>query len=250
MRSQLNQLLLVVMSLSGCAVYGQSLLKETRQDSISVFFETGNYTIKKPQLLLSKINGIEKQALGKIMLIGYTDSVGSQESNRALASRRILSVLKILETSALKDYLIDSLNLNESKDKGMVSGDYFRRVDVIVYQVEPNFVLDKTVRLNIQFQGGGDYVLASSFESMKELLSVMKLDPSLKIRLNGHVCCAPDQLLSLNRAKRVKSFLVKNGIDEKRIACFGYSNSVKLVEEVSPEAQAINRRVEVVFSKD
>lgn len=103
--------------------------------------------------------------------------------------------------------------------------------------------------MNIQFRVASDYVLAGSYESMRKLLFIMKSDDSLKIKLNGHVCCEPDQLLSLNRAKRVKSFLVQNGIDEKRITCFGFSNTVKLVEETSPQNQAINRRVEAVFIK-
>lgn len=247
---KLKPLTLLVMSLWTVAAHCQDLLKETRLDSISVFFESGSYTVKKQNAILSKMNGIEKQAMGRILLIGYTDSVGSLESNRVLASRRIRSVISILETSVLRDYLVDSLNLNESRDKGLTDGNQFRRVDVLVYKLEPNFALDQPIRLNIQFQGGNDYVLPGSSESMKKLLIVMKLDPSLKIRLNGHVCCAPDQPLSLKRAQRVRTFLVNKGIDEKRIACFGYSNSVKLVDESSPETQAVNRRVEVVFLKD
>lgn len=231
------------------SVHGQDLLKETRLDSLAVFFESGSAVIHKPEVILSRINKLEKQAFGKVVLIGYTDSIGSLSANRLLASQRLRSVMEILKHSSVKEYTMDSVNRNEKHGKQALDDQRFRRVDILVYKVEPNFVLNKPIDLNIQFQPASDYVLASSFQSMKKLLFIMKSNDSLNIKLNGHVCCEPDQLLSLNRAKRVKSFLVQNGIDEKRISCFGFSNTVKLVEETSARAQAINRRVEVVFLK-
>lgn len=247
---RLNYFVLLMMSFWTFDGSSQSLLKETRLDSISIFFESGSYLVKKRDAILTEINQIEKHAFGRILLVGYTDSIGSIETNQLLASRRIQSVREILKSSELKEYVVDTLNLNENRNKKIFNDQQFRRVDVLVYKVEPTYSIGVPVRLNIQFQVANDYVLTSSLESMKELLYVMKLDPSLKIRLNGHVCCAADQPLSLARAKRVKSFLLKYGIEGERITCFGYSNSVKLVEEISPENQAINRRVEVVFLKE
>ena len=43
--------------------------------------------------------------------------------------------------------------------------------------------------------------------------------------------------------------LSKKGIDPGRITCIGFSDRVKLVEEISPANQVINRSVEVVFIK-
>lgn len=228
---------------------GQSLLKETRLDSIAVFFETGKAEVNNPELLLKRINQLEKSAMGKIILIGYTDSIGSTTSNQVLASNRIRSVVTILNASGLKHYAVDSINQNEKRGRQKLNDNQFRRVDIVIYNMEPDYELNKPIDLNIQFRVASDYVLAGSFKSMQKLLYIMKSDDSLKVKLNGHVCCEPDQLLSLNRAKRVKSFLVQNGIDEKRITCFGYSNTVKLVEETSARNQAINRRVEAVFLK-
>ena len=231
-------------------VSGQGLLKETRVDSIAVFFESGTYSVKKKDILLSRIAQIQKQPLGKIVLIGYADSLGSKESNKVLASKRLQSVQDILKNSKLKEYLTDTLNLDEEHDKALLDSEQSRRVDILIYNIEANYSMGKPISLNIQFQVASDYVLSSSTPALKELLYVMKLNPKLEIKLNGHVCCMPQQVLSLDRAKRVKIFLVQNGIDGKRITCFGYSNTVKLVEEVSPETQAINRRVEVVFLKN
>lgn len=249
MKTRCYYLLFLAFLFWGKETSGQSLLKETRLDSLSVFFESGNAEVKNPEALLKRINKLEQSGSGKIILIGYTDSVGSIESNRGLASKRLRSVAAILKSSHVKQYAIDSINKNEKRGKEKLNDNQFRRVDILIYKVEPDFVLNKPIDLNIQFRVASDYVLAGSYESMRKLLFIMKSDDSLKIKLNGHVCCEPDQLLSLNRAKRVKSFLVQNGIDEKRITCFGFSNTVKLVEETSPQNQAINRRVEAVFIK-
>lgn len=247
---KLKQFVLAIISFFAVTIYGQDLLKETRLDSISVFFKSGSFDIKNPNLIIDRIDQVEKQKFGRIQLVGYTDSVGSIQSNQLLASNRIRSVKQLIEKTHAKGYIIDSLNLNESRSKKLVDDNQFRRVDILIYKIEPNYSLGKSVNLNIQFISATDYVEPKSAESLKKLLYILKLDDSLKIQLNGHVCCVPDQPMSLSRAKRVKSFLVNNGINEKRISCFGYSNSVKLVDEISPQTQAINRRVEVVFIKD
>ena len=228
---------------------GQEFLKETKLDSVSIFFGAGKYSINNADVLHKQLNGLKNQPLGKIVLIGYTDSVGSLESNRILASKRLQSVKELLRASCFKDYLIDSLNRNEFRDENVLDENRYRRVDVIFYKIEPNYEWNKPVNLNIQFQAGSDHVSSKSAESLKKLLCVMRLDDSLKIVLNGHVCCQGDQPMSLKRAKRVKIYLVNNGIAEDRISCFGYSNTVKLAEETSPKGQEMNRRVEVVFLK-
>ncbi|MNK00445.1 Outer membrane porin F precursor [compost metagenome] len=247
---RLSSFIWIVSSFWAFGVQSQELLKETKLDSVSVLFESGSFVVKKPDVILAGINGMEKQALGKIVLVGYTDSVGNLKSNQLLASKRLQSVWKLLQESQFKDYIVDSLNRNESRGKETFDDNQFRRVDILIYKLEPNFVLGKPFNLHILFVAGSDYVESGSIKSLKKLLDVLKSDDSLTIKLNGHVCCNPNQVMSLKRAQRVKSYLVEHGIDEKRITCFGYSNNVKLVQEISPQTQATNRRVEVVFLKN
>jgi len=246
---QITSILTAFLFLLARAAYGQELLTETKLDSISVFFETGSFTVKKPAVLLNRINALPKQGLGRVVLLSYTDSIGNLSSNQLLASKRLQSVHKILLDSNLKDFILDSLNQNEKRDNTNLADTKYRRVDILIYQIKTNYTLNKAINLNIQFLAGSDHVDPVSVPILKKLVYVMKLDDSLKIHLNGHVCCQADQAMSLKRAKRVKIFLVKNGIDAQRIDCFGYSNTVKLVEETTPQNQAINRRVEVVFLK-
>lgn len=110
-------LLLLLVFFWGKGASGQSLLKETRLDSLSVFFESGNAEVKNPDALLKRINKLEQSGSGKIILIWYTDSVGSIESNRGLSSKRLRSVAAILKSSHVKHYAIDSINKNEKRGK-------------------------------------------------------------------------------------------------------------------------------------
>ena len=49
---------------------------------------------------------------------------------------------------------------------------------------------------------------------MNELLSVMQKNKKLKIEIQGHICCAPEDFgdLSTARARAVYDYLIKNGI--------------------------------------
>ena len=97
-----------------------------------------------------------------------------------------------------------------------------------------------------------------SAETLEKLYQVMKDNPSLKISIEGHVCCIqedePDALdndthellLSVNRAKAIYGYLVSKGIDATRLKYIGYGKRRPIIaEEMSEEDAERNRRVEV-----
>jgi outer membrane protein OmpA-like peptidoglycan-associated protein len=231
------------------AVNAQELSKETRLDSTSVFFDFGASIPKNAALISKKINALGKDLKGRIRLVAYTDTVGQPEANKALASKRLRSVMDLIKKTNLSNFLVDTVNINEKHRGKVLSDGVYRRVDIIIYQIENTFVFDKPIDLKIQFQSATDALLANSYGSLNKLYYILQQDPGLKIKLNGHVCCSSNYELSLQRAERAKSYLVKKGIDPSRITCIGFDDKVKLVEETSPANQAINRRVEVVFIK-
>ena len=143
--------------------------------------------------------------------------------------------------------MIDSLNLNEKRNNTTVNDSLYRRVDIIVYKTSNNYQKNTPISLKINFEGGTDVLLKSSHESLVQLKLAMDMDPSLKIKLQGHVCCSPDQNLSLKRALRVKRYLINQKIDPSRIFCEGFSNTKNIVPNNSEKNYSINRRVEVVF---
>lgn len=92
-------------------------------------------------------------------------------------------------------------------------------------------------------------VVPESRPKMYELLLVMQKNPSLKIQIQGHLCCMPVDRndLSTQRAKAIKNFLVGQGIDADRITFkgFGSSQPIYPIPEKDEAQRAANRRVEV-----
>jgi len=84
-----------------------------------------------------------------------------------------------------------------------------------------------------------------------ELLEVMKANPGMKVKLQGHVCCmtADRKNLSRDRAKAIVLFLTANGIDRARMTFegFGVTQPIYTIPEKTPEEREANRRVEVLI---
>ncbi|MBW7913962.1 MAG: OmpA family protein, partial [Taibaiella sp.] len=117
----------------------------------------------------------------------------------------------------------------------------------------------ETIRLdNILFLPGSHKIRSESETSLFHLYIVMKDHPTLKIRLEGHICClkntthdgydydSQEYRLSENRAKAVYDYLVEKGIDEERLEYKGFGISKPLAwPERSFADENMNRRVEV-----
>jgi outer membrane protein OmpA-like peptidoglycan-associated protein len=88
------------------------------------------------------------------------------------------------------------------------------------------------------------------------LLNFLQENENAMVEIQGHVN-GPNsnntnefKKLSENRAEAVKSFLIENGISEKRLKANGYGNSKMLYPNPVTEGQhAANRRVEIVILK-
>lgn len=97
-------------------------------------------------------------------------------------------------------------------------------------------------------------VTADSRSSLYALFMVMLHHPQLQIAIEGHICCISNDRtnLSLDRAKAVKTFLVRQGIDSKRISVKGFGSTQPkfAIPEESEDERAANRRVAIrVLSK-
>ncbi len=106
---------------------------------------------------------------------------------------------------------------------------------------------------SINFVGGQARVLPSSISSLKRLYKLMLKNPTLKIRIDGHINgYNEDQsmayLLSIDRAKTVLHYLSSNGINKNRITIKGFGESKMLFPSLSrtEEEAEMNRRVEVL----
>ncbi|TRW27580.1 OmpA family protein [Flavobacterium zepuense] len=104
---------------------------------------------------------------------------------------------------------------------------------------------------NLNFYENTFGVMPDSRPRLFELLEVMKANPLLKIKLQGHVCCmkADRNDLSTQRAKAIMMFLNKSGIDKSRLSFegFGVSQPMYAIPEKDANEREANRRVEVLI---
>jgi len=123
-----------------------------------------------------------------------------------------------------------------------------------------DFKKNEKIRLpNLLFEPGTHFIIPSSDQVLSQLVSVMKSKPSLKIELQGHICCklggvdgfdptTGRENLSEMRARVVYLYLISKGIDKRRMTYKGFGSSRKLYQNdvVNHAAAMQNRRVEVL----
>lgn len=101
---------------------------------------------------------------------------------------------------------------------------------------------------NIFFEFNKSILLPQSFLELDNLLTVLKIYPSMTIELSGHTDNKGSKeynlQLSKARAQAVVDFLIKNGIAKDRLTAIGYGDSKPIATNKSEEGRAQNRRVE------
>jgi outer membrane protein OmpA-like peptidoglycan-associated protein len=113
---------------------------------------------------------------------------------------------------------------------------------------------------NLNFYGGRHILLPGAEKTLELLLQTLKDYPTLIIEIQGHVCCTPGSSdgfdiqtrtmdLSVQRAKAIYEYLIKNGIDASRLSYKGFGHAHPLMEELTERAEMMNRRVEIKIIK-
>lgn len=113
----------------------------------------------------------------------------------------------------------------------------------------------ETIRLDhLIFEQGRATISPKSYPGLEELMAMMKDNPKLEIRLEGHTDNQGNPKmnmeLSQNRVDNVKKYLVSKGIDKDRIKTKAFGGTKPILNANSPEARALNRRVEMRVLKD
>lgn len=94
-------------------------------------------------------------------------------------------------------------------------------------------------------------IMPSSKKAIDELINVLKINPELRIEIQGHICCVDkdSRNLSSDRAKQLKRILVSEDIAEDRIQTkgFGVSKPKFAIPEKTEFEAARNRRVEIMI---
>jgi len=110
---------------------------------------------------------------------------------------------------------------------------------------------EKLIIENLNFVINTFAVVNESRGKLYELLLVLQKNPSLKIEIQGHICCIPDDRtdLSTQRAKALYKFLLNQNISKDRLSYkgFGSSQPIHALPEKNEQERAANRRVEILI---
>lgn len=197
------------------------------------------------------------------LLAGYCDSIGSENYNLKLAQRRLQAVIQLLEKKAIKSAVkLPQIPYGENFKQSLHQAD--NRKVAIHYQMRNDAASTnqlaasfqkanpgETLTLpNIYFYNNSAQIVPQSQTTLLDLLEVMVANSSLKIEIQGHICC---QLvtdvdgISTLRAEAIYKFLVQNKISPQRLSFQGYgvSRPIHPIPERNEAEANANRRVEI-----
>lgn len=113
----------------------------------------------------------------------------------------------------------------------------------------------ETIRLNnLIFPQGKAVIDSKSFDELDEVAQMMKENSKMVIQLEGHTdnqgSAKANLKLSEERVEAVKKYIVSKGIQKDRVKTKALGGSQPLSNEMTQEARAKNRRVEMRILKD
>ncbi len=112
---------------------------------------------------------------------------------------------------------------------------------------------DKITLKNIYFEMSKSDLLPASFAELDKLVAMMKENPTMQIRLEGHTDIVGDAdanlELSQDRVDACKIYLTQKGISSTRIQAMGFGDKYPIIKNGTDEERKVNRRVEFLILK-
>ncbi|HPB02510.1 MAG TPA: OmpA family protein [Bacteroidales bacterium] len=236
-----------------------AMAQETKTHS--VYFSTASYQPDAAAMrVLDTVAAYCKKYKASIVsLSGYCDSVGTTERNQVLSERRANAVKSVFVQKGIDVKSTLAAGKNETLEFG--GTDFFRnrRVDIVTSRPEEKklSILEEKIsqaqvgdliRLeNISFYNNSSRPMPESMPVLEELYNIMLSQPTLEIAIEGHICCISDDFSNLSgeRAYVVYAYLIKKGIEAKRMSFKGFGHTRPLNEEKTEAEKQENRRVEI-----
>ena len=125
----------------------------------------------------------------------------------------------------------------------------YNRIEDIIKKYRGNAASQENwILFGVNFQLGKSALTSEAYPILEHAAEILRENPDLKIEIHGHTDnIGSDESnikLSEARANVVKSFLVKNGVDESRLTVVGFGESKPKADNATAEGRAKNRRVE------
>ena len=255
-----------VLLLTFTLLFGLGL--QAQDNTLSLYFDLNSSKLSSVEA--DKLQDFIDSEHGEVISVtGYCDTVGSIVYNNRLAQQRLVAVTRKID-HANAELMIDGET--EASQSNNYDANKSRRVDII-YKTETTnkletrtpgaIILEKkfnefiasdektvTFDLSLLFIPGYPVLIKESIPEIRELFDLLDANTNVDAHIHGHVCCADDYKLSLDRAIMVRDYLTTLGIDIKRLEFTAHSNKKPRVSpEVTESDRLMNRRVTVDFTK-
>lgn len=110
-----------------------------------------------------------------------------------------------------------------------------------------NYVLE-----NVEFISGASSLLPGSFTELDRLYNLLRSNPRAVVTITGHTDSqgaeSTNQRLSQARAESVRDYLIRKGIDGKRLKSVGYGEKFPIANNNTSSGRRQNRRVTVYLT--
>ena len=104
------------------------------------------------------------------------------------------------------------------------------------------------------FDTGASQLQPGAYDRMRTLATTLKNYPQSQVIIKGHTDSTGDnarnQRLSEDRADRVRTFLISEGVQSSRISAIGFGETMPVASNSTEAGRAQNRRVEVEIRPD
>ncbi|MCG8419240.1 MAG: OmpA family protein [Proteobacteria bacterium] len=195
----------------------------------------------------------------RVRIEGHTSSEGRREYNMSLSQRRAQAVTDYLvdhgiEASRLKavgygpKYLLVNPERNdEDRQKN-------RRIEFRLTAGGSCPVCKKIKVGKIQFEFNSGVIKAKSYPELNQVVRQLEDRIDVHLRIEGHTSSEGsnqyNKRLSRERAASVMKYLIKQGIDKKRLESIGLGEEQLLIQsDDTEEEREKNRRVEFTITK-
>ena len=172
---------------------------------------------------------------------GYFSQIFSRDEIRHIFNHTMFKVNNNFKISFSPCMFGDSLKL-ETKVKFKDSVFTNER---LIYS---SFSLGESIELNVLFDVNRYKIKEEYYPELKNFIDFLKDYPNISVEIAGHTDSdgaeKSNMLLSTNRAKAIKNYLVKKGISTDRISTIGYGETTPKYSNDSDENKSLNRRIE------
>lgn len=217
--------------------------------------------------LLYFISKLDTTKIQDVVINGYCDDRGSLEYNLRLSQKRANAIKSFFNINQIRGTLITNvdgqgevaLNATDLNDIQETRSNNRKVTVVVILEDErlKNLKLpknaktfddfasgnikkgDKVIFRDLLFKKGYNFLIPESKKRLEEITKVVLANKNIFFTIEGHVCCTADdrdainrltrqRSLSHDRAKYIYDYLIKRGVDKRRMKHLGMRHKFPL----------------------